>query len=146
MAFHRMLLVTALFCCSLFVAADTSDFGFQQQNRHLDCRLLSSSSSRLFNKDDAVIELRGGGREKDVKPRRPSAAVEGIRNSAASALASCCAKTLLQPFDTIKTIQQHARTTTSASIGFFEATRMVMERDGGFWELYAGLVVSALGR
>eukprot|EP00980_Cylindrotheca_fusiformis_P009585 scaffold2122_cov122-Cylindrotheca_fusiformis.AAC.3 len=86
----------------------------------------------------SVQAIRGG-------EKRPSAVMEGLKNSMASALASCCAKTLLQPFDTIKTVQQHSKSDTA--IGFFEAIHMIMDREGGlgFMGLYAGLAISALG-
>ena len=39
---------------------------------------------------------------------KSSAAINGFKNSISSGLAAGCAKTLLAPFDTIKTIQQQA--------------------------------------
>jgi hypothetical protein len=84
-------------------------------------------------------------RSQYVRRGGPTAAVEGFKNSMASGLASICAKSLLQPFDTIKTVQQHA--TSDRAIGLVEATRIIIEREdgSGVVELYAGLAVSALG-
>jgi hypothetical protein len=99
---------------------------------------IASKETEAYQKSRTFLPIRGG-------ENQPSAAMEGLKNSMASALASACAKSLLQPFDTIKTVQQHAR--SDISIGFLEAGRMVMEREGGsgFLGLYAGLAVAALG-
>ena len=56
----------------------------------------------------AGAKMRGGG---SVPPgKSPSQglanALEGVRNGLASGLAAACVKTVLQPFDTIKTVQQ----------------------------------------
>lgn len=96
----------------------------------------------LNQKKDGSFEIfrdvRGGS-------KRPTAAMEGLKNSISSGLASVCAKTLLQPFDTIKTVQQHAKGETA--IGLLEAAKMIAERENGSGvsELYAGLAVFALG-
>jgi solute carrier family 25 S-adenosylmethionine transporter 26 len=71
--------------------------------------------------------------------------MEGLKNSLASALAAACSKTMLAPFDTIKTIQQHNLSPTGGALGFLPACRLIMSRPQGFWELYAGLGVSVLG-
>jgi len=73
-----------------------------------------------------------------------SATVNGIKNSIASALAAGCSKTLLAPFDTIKTIQQQARN-GGKTLSLIEATRLISSRPRGFLELYAGLGVSVFG-
>ena len=106
-----------------------------------------------------IIELRGGGsstkstsnkkeslvkKASAEKSSTSSAAItEGWKNSLASGLASVCAKVLLQPFDTIKTVQQHSPETLS----LLQAIQSVLNRPSGAgWkDLYAGVVVSALG-
>lgn len=75
---------------------------------------------------------------------RSSATINGIKSSAASALAAGCSKTLLAPFDTIKTMQQQARNGGKA-LSLMEAARIISSRPGGFLELYAGLGVSVVG-
>lgn len=51
--------------------------------------------------------MRGGGSTPPSKPsQRLANAVEGCKNGLASGLAAACVKTVLQPFDTIKTVQQ----------------------------------------
>lgn len=52
-------------------------------------------------------------------------------------------QTVLAPFDTIKTVQQHAQGGTS--LGLVEAGRRITSRPGGVANLYAGLGVAALG-
>ncbi|KAG5190991.1 mitochondrial carrier domain-containing protein [Tribonema minus] len=67
-------------------------------------------------------------------------ALEGLKNGCASGLASGCVKTLLQPFDTIKTVQQFS----SESLNFFTAGRLLLKRNG-VGALYSGLGVSLVG-
>jgi len=59
-------------------------------------------------------------------------------------LAAACAKTLLAPFDTIKTVQQQARNSGKA-LGITDAAAIIVSRPKGFLELYAGLGVAAVG-
>jgi len=72
-----------------------------------------------------------------------SAITEGLKNTLASGLAAACSKTILAPFDTLKTVQQHVA--GGKSLGLMEATRRVVSRPGGILNLYAGLGVAALG-
>ena len=72
-----------------------------------------------------------------------SAVTEGLKNTLASGLAAACSKTILAPFDTIKTVQQHVA--GGKSLGLIEATQRVISRPGGILNLYAGLGVAALG-
>eukprot|EP01082_Thalassiosira_pseudonana_P014569 g12849.t1 g12849 contig7:305530-306783(+) len=72
-----------------------------------------------------------------------TAIIEGLKNTLASGLAAACSKTLLAPFDTIKTVQQDVKGGTSLKL--MEAARKVMARPGGIFNLYAGLGVSVLG-
>lgn len=66
---------------------------------------------------------------------KSTAAINGLKNSIASGMAAACAKTLLAPFDTIKTMQQQSRNGEKA-LGMVEATKLIMARPGGFFELY----------
>jgi Mitochondrial carrier protein len=67
-------------------------------------------------------------------------AIEGIKNGCASGLAAGCVKTLLQPFDTIKTVQQFS----AESMNFIEAGRLLLARSG-VPALYSGLGVTIIG-
>jgi hypothetical protein len=69
--------------------------------------------------------------------------MEGLLNSLASGLAAGCAKKLLAPFDTIKTVQQQH--TGQNSLGLWEAATQICARKGGASQLYAGLGVSVVG-
>ncbi|CAJ1961996.1 unnamed protein product [Cylindrotheca closterium] len=111
----------------------------------------SRSLSRSYHRP-IVLNFRGGGvagvkldssTNKSSSNSSSSAATEGWKNSIASGLASVCAKTLLQPFDTIKTVQQHSQRETTLTL--MEAMQVVVQREGNWKDLYAGLVVSALG-
>jgi len=73
-----------------------------------------------------------------------SAVMDGLKNSLASGMAAACSKTLLAPFDTIKTVQQKYSNSGEA-LGFLDAVSVIVQRKKGFWELYSGLGVSALG-
>ncbi len=72
-----------------------------------------------------------------------TALTEGLKSTLASGLAAACSKTILAPFDTIKTVQQHVLGKTS--LGLLEACQQITSRSGGIRNLYAGLGVSALG-
>ncbi|KAL3763372.1 hypothetical protein ACHAWU_001945 [Discostella pseudostelligera] len=72
-----------------------------------------------------------------------TALTEGLKSTLASGLAAACSKTILAPFDTIKTVQQHVPGDTS--LGLLEACQQITSRTGGIRNLYAGLGVSALG-
>ncbi|CAM9487761.1 unnamed protein product [Chrysoparadoxa australica] len=73
-------------------------------------------------------------------PSKLEHAIEGLKNGAASGMAAACVKTLLQPFDSIKTVQQFSTTSTT----WLEAGRQLLSR-GGPPALYSGLGVTLLG-
>lgn len=66
---------------------------------------------------------------------------EGLRNGCASGLATACAKTVLQPFDSIKTVQQ----ATTERLTVFAAASGLIARSGSLAPLYAGLWVNIIG-
>ncbi|KAL7540801.1 hypothetical protein ACHAXR_011138 [Thalassiosira sp. AJA248-18] len=78
-----------------------------------------------------------------TKTTTSSAVTKGLKNTLASGLAAACSKTILAPFDTIKTVQQSVE--GGKSIGLLEAGRRIASRPGGALNLYAGLGVAALG-
>jgi solute carrier family 25 S-adenosylmethionine transporter 26 len=89
-----------------------------------------------------------GGESKSKPIGRSSATMNGLKNSAASALAAGCSKALLAPFDTIKTMQQQARNANggiSKSLSLMDTAKLIQSRPRGFVELYAGLGVSVIG-
>ena len=53
----------------------------------------------------------------------------------ASGLAAACSKTILAPFDTIKTMQQQS-VHGGKALGIVEAAKLIMARPKGFLELY----------
>jgi hypothetical protein len=66
-----------------------------------------------------------------------NALVVGMKNFLASGCAAGCSKLILAPFDTIKTLQQHQQSSvTMNALSFVEATRSIMSRPRGVWELY----------
>lgn len=67
-------------------------------------------------------------------------ALEGAKNMLASSFASAVGKTVLQPFDSIKTVQQHSKT----RLGLLEAASQILSR-GGPSALYSGLGPTILG-
>ena len=61
----------------------------------------------------------------------------GLKNALASGLAAACSKIILAPFDTIKTLQQHSRSSASANpLTLIEAAQVILKRPKGFLELY----------
>jgi len=124
----------------------------------------------MAEKKKISVNRGGSGENNDSKPLTSSpssslstsATVTGIKSFVASGLAAACAKTLLAPFDTIKTMQQQHQLASldnirsavintgkeqpqKAALGLFETARSIMARPGGVWELYAGIGVAALG-
>lgn len=93
-------------------------------------------ASQVNNKDEmSLVSQRGGGRSSSSS----SAWMVGLKDSLASALAAACSKTILAPFDTIKTIQQQYTSPNgggSDSLGFLPACRLICSRPQGFWSLY----------
>jgi solute carrier family 25 S-adenosylmethionine transporter 26 len=65
---------------------------------------------------------------------------EALKNGCASGLAAACAKTALQPFDSIKTVQQGS----TVPLSMAAASRQLVERSG-LGGLYSGLLVSIVG-
>lgn len=53
-----------------------------------------------------VGRRRGGGGQGGDRSWWQAALSDGLRNGCASGMAAACAKLLLQPFDTVKTVQQ----------------------------------------
>eukprot|EP00547_Thalassionema_nitzschioides_P016287 CAMPEP_0194249876 /NCGR_PEP_ID=MMETSP0158-20130606/21640_1 /TAXON_ID=33649 /ORGANISM="Thalassionema nitzschioides, Strain L26-B" /LENGTH=289 /DNA_ID=CAMNT_0038986521 /DNA_START=56 /DNA_END=922 /DNA_ORIENTATION=- len=101
--------------------------------------LLSLAAILSIRLIDAAADIR-----KTLPVRQPSATVEGLKNSMASALAAACSKTLLAPFDTLKTVQQCHRSSGKA-LSMIEASKLIMARPKGFREFYAGLGVAVVG-
>mmetsp|Transcript_7470 Transcript_7470/g.11166 ORF Transcript_7470/g.11166 Transcript_7470/m.11166 type:complete len:326 (+) Transcript_7470:77-1054(+) len=66
--------------------------------------------------------------------------LEGLKNGLSSGLASGFVKTLLQPFDTIKTVQQFS----GQKLGLLDAGRVVVKRSG-LGGLYSGLGITLVG-
>jgi hypothetical protein len=73
---------------------------------------------------------------------QPSAAwVDGLKNGLASALSAACVKTILQPIDAIKTMQQFSQ----GRLSVIGACREIYQRQGGLTNFYAGLGVTVFG-
>ncbi|CAM9315501.1 unnamed protein product [Ectocarpus sp. 4 AP-2014] len=93
-----------------------------------------------------MLLTRGGGGAPAGPPSPPQEgmrlknAVEGLKNGLASGLAAACVKTVLQPFDTMKTVQQFSTTRMT----LLQAGRDLLAR-GGVPELYQGLGVTLVG-
>lgn len=73
-------------------------------------------------------------------PRRLSATQSMLRNGCASGMATVCTRTLLQPFDTLKTIQQ-----MGGGGGGVVATASAIVQERGVGALYRGLGVAMIG-
>ena len=72
-----------------------------------------------------------------------SAWLDGLKSGLASAMAAACVKTLLQPIDAIKTMQQYYHSTGHA-LSVVGACREIWNL-GGFGKFYAGLGVTVIG-
>ena len=92
-----------------------------------------------------LLSHRGGAAAAAATPVTTAAAatttsaawVDGLKNSLASALAAAFSKTILAPFDTVKTLQQYYQSTPSMpSLTLLEAAKVIMKRPGGFINFY----------
>ncbi|KAI2495012.1 hypothetical protein MHU86_19487 [Fragilaria crotonensis] len=106
-------------------------------------RLRESKNSLHHKLHHRHLVIRGGAAATTTNATT-SATVEGLKSSLASALAAGCSKTLLAPFDTLKTIQQNYRS-SGTSLSFWQAVKLVTSRPNGIRELYAGLGVAVVG-
>lgn len=92
----------------------------------------------------AALRARGGGGGGAAASGLSNAGwatvVEGLKNGCASGMAAACAKLLLQPFDTVKTLQQ----ANKGSLGMLEAAQDLVSRKG-VSALYTGLGVTLVG-
>lgn len=114
-----------LLSCTSFIDLVHAGTTFQQR----------SPTWRSLRSSVVLKETRGG--EKSSRGSPSSAATEGLKNSIASGLAAACSKTLLAPFDTIKTVQQQVRQEAGGkALSFAEAARVITRRPKGFLELY----------
>ena len=112
-----------------------------------DALLLAANRRRIEEQHHALSSLRttrGGGGGTAAAAGAVSAGwatiIEGLKNGCASGLAAACAKLLLQPFDTVKTLQQ----ANKGSLGMLEAARDMVARRG-VRSLYTGLGVTLVG-
>mmetsp|Transcript_38953 Transcript_38953/g.80892 ORF Transcript_38953/g.80892 Transcript_38953/m.80892 type:complete len:444 (-) Transcript_38953:171-1502(-) len=77
-----------------------------------------------------------------------SALLDGLRSGMASGMAAVCVKTLLQPLDAIKTLQQFQQAKAGAgerALSTLGAARVLLNRPGGVANFYAGLGVTVVG-
>lgn len=88
----------------------------------LKCRIATSSSSSLHL-------VAPTSHQPTISAKR-----DGLKNSLASALAAGCSKTLLAPFDTIKTMQQNSQVVNAISLP--SACRLILARPRGIFEFY----------
>jgi len=129
-------------------------------NSVFDASATSSSSDVL------VVPGRGGGQETRRRRRRQRRGQQqrhwlaGFKSALASAMSAACVKTLLQPIDAVKTLQQATQSGGGAaaagsaarlggggggSLTVVRACQELMSRPGGFSNFYAGLGVTVLG-
>jgi len=96
-------------------------------------RVAAIRKAKIVGDNIGNKRARGGGKN--------AAIWEGLKNGMASALAAASSKTLLAPFDTIKTMQQQA----NERLSILKTASIICDRPQGIWELYAGLGVAVLG-
>ncbi|CAM9371335.1 unnamed protein product [Hapterophycus canaliculatus] len=115
--------------------------------RQLTLRARSILGLKELRPGSSALLTRGGGAAPtQLEPSSPDEgdkwknAIEGLKNGLASGLAAACVKTALQPFDTMKTVQQYSTTRMT----LLQAGRNLLAR-GGVPELYQGLGVTLIG-
>jgi solute carrier family 25 S-adenosylmethionine transporter 26 len=99
------------------------------------------------NNDDNAWLLRGGAATTTTTTPSFTAWVDGLKSALASALAAACVKTLLQPIDAVKTVQQyHQAGGSKESLTILAACREIWQLGGGgLGKFYAGLGVTVFG-
>jgi Mitochondrial carrier protein len=103
----------------------------------------SNDSLNVSLRQQERFAIRGGGAGGSVgqvvqqRNKKEAAWVDGLKNSMASALAAAFSKTILAPFDTVKTLQQYHQTSPGvATLTLMEAAKQIMQRPGGFTNFY----------
>ena len=72
-----------------------------------------------------------------------TALIHGMKNAIASACAAACCKAILQPIDAMKTVQQYY--VGQQSLSLYNAAQMLLQKPGGYKNLYAGLGITMIG-
>lgn len=131
---------------SAAIATTTTSHNKRRGNDNDDALLLAANQRRIEEQQHALSSLRttrgggGGSAAAGAVDAGWATIIEGLKNGCASGLAAACAKLLLQPFDTVKTLQQ----ANKGSLGMFEAARDLAARRG-VRSLYTGLGVTLVG-
>ena len=115
------------------------------------CSLRTTTTNNDDDDDDELDWVpRGGAAAASASTRTTleatssiSAWLDGLKSGLASAMAAACVKTLLQPVDAVKTMQQYYQSTGKA-LTVAGACREIWNL-GGFGKFYAGLGVTVLG-
>ena len=76
-------------------------------------------------------------------PSSTSAFIHGMKDAVASACAAACCKAILQPIDAMKTVQQYY--VGQQSLSLYQAAQLLVQKPGGYKNLYAGLGVTMIG-
>lgn len=98
-----------------------------------DRRRQQQQPTALSVASDSTGSARGGG-------ATSSAWLDGLKSGLSSALAAACVKTLLQPVDAVKTLQQYRISTGGTALTVVQACREIWAV-GGLSQFYAGLGV-----
>ena len=104
-----------------------------------------SQTKRVLGSEKKQLKKKVQDSEVDASPL-----VSGIKNALASGFAAACVKTALQPFDTLKTVQQQVvlsagNTIESGGMSLTAAAESIIARPGGYLNLYSGLGITVLG-
>jgi len=139
---------------SLRLSYSTDSCDNNDDGHHLNIYRTNAYNKHIFRTKHRLNNCRGGGGGETNKATSATtqtvnrkATVAGLKNSLASSLGAVCAKAVLAPFDTIKTIQQGSKSASAnaVSLKFLDATKLVMDRGNGIFGFYAGLGVAAIG-
>lgn len=102
---------------------------------------VSSGNEEGDNVNDWMDIFRGGSSANNNA--EASAWIDGLKSGLASGMSAACVKTLLQPVDAVKTMQQYYQSTGTA-LSVVEACREIWKL-GGIGKFYAGLGVTVIG-
>lgn len=118
------MMISLLLFCLLATAYCISNNGRVLKSSSLSSTIVAVSKDKAKSKEDSVIF------------KLP----DGVKNGIASGLAAAVVKTVLQPLDTIKTVQQAQK----MGLDPFRAMSKVISRNGIFG-LWAGLGITVVG-
>lgn len=108
----------------------------KNQNKETSIQHVVSSKRRIVSNNSTSALI----------PKKTTTSwMNGLKNALCSSGAAACSKTMLQPIDAIKTMQQYYQTSNKQSLTIIGACKEIIKRPGGISNFYSGLSINVLG-